>query len=177
MNITFAPLEEKHFSNLLTWLNQPHVSKWYGELNTWTRKDIDDKYRTYIDSYKIEDGIKKTIYAYIIECDGQPIGYIQYYNAYDFNTEGYKVFDSLPKSLAAIDLFIGEISCIGKGIGPQCVKLFLTQYVWPHFDYCLVDPDARNAGALKAFERAGFSIVKILEYPEVILMLASKNKS
>jgi aminoglycoside 6'-N-acetyltransferase len=164
--LSFMPLAYKHFPLLLTWLQTPHVKEWYDTDMNWTSVTIAEKYESYVHGYKIHEGIKKPIHAYIIYLDDHPIGYIQYYNAYDFPRDGNMMLETseLPPQLAAIDLYIGEKDYIGKGLGSRIINSFLQEYVWPHFDACFVDPATANRAAIHVYEKAGFRIVKTVAH-------------
>lgn len=52
------------------------------------------------------EGERKPIKAYLIYKAYHPIGYIQFYNAYDFPREEGELLNGLPSSLAALDFYI-----------------------------------------------------------------------
>ncbi len=174
----FEPLSFEHISLLYKWMHEPHVKQWWGEGKEWTFDQLIEKYRSYTLGYKIEQGIRKPISAFIILRQKRPIGFIQMYNAFDFPREGFKVEDAWPdrsESLAAIDFYIGEPDCIGIGIGPEALREFLSRHVFPNFDACLADPEKSNAAAIKAYAKAGFSAA--LNLPSGIAMIARKKKT
>lgn len=172
--ISFTSLQYKDFILLYRWMNMPHVMKWWGENRSWSLEDIAQKYETYVMEYKVLGDIKAPIHAFIIHIAGNPIGYIQYYNAYDFPREqGYEIKDLL-ESLASIDLYIGDVDFIGKGYAPKIINQFLTKYVWDLFDCCMVDPDLDNLSAIRAYEKAGFKVVREIPKTNSLLMLANK---
>ncbi|MBY0500565.1 MAG: acetyltransferase [Alphaproteobacteria bacterium] len=154
--ISFIPLHSSHFPLLHKWMNAEHVQKWWGENQSWTLEDISSKYDTYCKGYKVVEGQKKTIHSFIIEISSQPIGFIQYYNAYDFPRERGEMLTGLPKRLAALDLYIGETSFFGKGFGFYILDRFLKEHISPSFEACFVDPNCHNIRAIKAYEKAGF---------------------
>lgn len=165
INITFAKLQKIHFPLLLKWLYTPHVRAWWDQNVDWTAELIEKKYTAYTEGFKILGNIKKPMHAFIIEVDRVPVGYIQYYNKYDFVPEqGYSV-EGLPESLAAIDFYIGEEEHLGKGIATQALTDFLSSYVFKKFDACFVDPDTANKAAIRTYEKAGFRAVK--QIPEL----------
>lgn len=115
------------------------------------------------------------MHAFVIEVDKVPVGYIQYYDKYDFPPQqGYSV-EGLPESLAAIDFYIGEENYIGQGIGTEILRLFLKEHVFVKFDACFVDPDTANKVAIRAYEKAGFTIVKEISELAVTWMLSSNS--
>jgi aminoglycoside 6'-N-acetyltransferase len=125
---------------------------------------IEEKYSEYVNCSKSvnepQGKFKKPIYAYIICIDKVPIGYIQYYNLYDFPRESCTNLSDLPKSCASFDWYIGEVEFIGKNIGSKALSLFLEEHVFQRFDYVFVDPDITNLGAIRAYEKVGFRKAK-----------------
>ena len=71
----------------------------------------------------------------------------------------------MPKSLAAIDFFIGDINYLGQGLGAKILEDFNYQ----GYSNILVAPDINNIAAIKTYEKAGFK--KIKEYSNEIWML------
>lgn len=172
--ITFHPLQASHFPLLVTWLNEPHVQRWWPHHEPWTLKTVSEKYTTYTHGYKMVDGIHRPIHACIITCDEQPIGYIQYYNAYDFpRDDGYLPANTFPPKLAALDFFIGNPAYLGKGLGALVLTAFLEEYIWKSFDACFVDPETDNSAALKTYQKAGFIVVQ--QHTTVTWMIAVKK--
>ncbi|HZW61506.1 MAG TPA: GNAT family N-acetyltransferase [Candidatus Babeliales bacterium] len=175
-HIGFRPLQESDFPLLVQWLNTPHVKQWWDPDHVWNLDTVTAKYRSYVNGYKLIDGKQKPIHAFIIVLDDKPIGYIQYYNAYDFpRTQGY--LQNLPASLAAFNIYIGEPSVLGKGLGAIIIKQFLTLYIWPHFDVCFVDPETANIGAIKTFEKVGFNKIKIVGIETWMICYNNKEKT
>ncbi|MBA8666786.1 acetyltransferase [Holosporaceae bacterium 'Namur'] len=174
MNISFKPLNKKHFGLLLKWLNTPHVRKWWDTDIIWTKHSIEEKYHTYVKGFKLTNSKEKPIYPYIITIDDKEVGYIQYYNAYDFPREGY-IISGMPESLASIDIFIGEVEFVGKGLGVGLVAKFLDEYVFSQFESIFIDPDINNKAAIHAYEKAGFKAVKQEIDLSVIWMIKKRN--
>jgi GNAT superfamily N-acetyltransferase len=163
VKIKYEPLQTYHLPLLLKWLEAPHVKAWWDHDLHWTMDLVIEKYESYVDGYKLEDGIKKPIRAYIACVHDRPVGYIQLYNAHDYPREDGASLDHLPKSLAAIDIFIGEEAYLGKGYGSAIMKQFMEEYVDPKYDACFVDPDLDNIQAIKAYENAGFKSITTTE--------------
>lgn len=181
-NFCFKPLVKRHLPLLLKWLNSPHVQEFWDTGTVWTKEMIDAKYGSYVEGYKLINGKKLPIDAFIIYHNNYPIGYIQVYNAAKFPRYGYDVSEVLQGTpygdahLAALDIFIAEADLIGKGIGSSAMKQFLHEIVWHNFDGCLVDPVKINARAIRAYEKAGF--VKVTETPDqkMAIMIVTNNK-
>lgn len=167
MNIIFKPFRKTDFPLMLKWLEMPHVKAWWpidqnlgvsGEHNTqWTPELIREKYDSYTKGYKLENGIAKSISAYIIFVDETPIGYIQIYNAHDFSR--VKPLTGLPSSLAAFDVLIGEENYLKQGIGSSAIVQFLKDHA-DAYTHIFADPDSNNIAAIRAYEKAGFKKIK-----------------
>lgn len=166
MKVEFDPLQERHFQLLLKWLQAPHVKKWWDTDILWNMDLIKEKYGPYIEGYKLEQGVKKILYGYIIFLNDTEIGYIQLYNAHDFPREDGLTLNDLPKSLAAFDLFIGEEAYIGKKLSTTIMEEFLKNYVDPYFEACFVDPNSANISAIRAYEKVGFQRIKTIKNSE-----------
>jgi aminoglycoside 6'-N-acetyltransferase len=149
MNITFISLTELHFPLLLKWLTTEHVKAWWDKDINWTRELIRKKYTQYIEGHKSID-------AYIICADAEPIGYIQYYNVHDFPRDSD--IPALPPTCASLDWYIGEPKYLGKGVGTKALELFINEYIFTKFDSIFVDPDKKNLAAIRAYEKVGFAL-------------------
>lgn len=174
--ITFEPLKQSDFPILLKWLTQPYVKKWWDPEMNWTSERVAQKYSPYVQGFKLEKGKMKKIQAYIICSKDKPIGYIQFYNAYDF--ERSIPLEGLPGSLGAFDVYIGEQEALGKGLGTKALLLFLNSCGRGTYEYILADPDAQNKAAIKAYENAGFKkITDSIDSGESWMILNVKNDS
>jgi ribosomal protein S18 acetylase RimI-like enzyme len=174
--IEFTPLSHTHLPLLHKWLNIPHVKAWWDQDVQWTPALIEEKYDSYVEGYKVINGVKKPISTYIIYFNATPIGYIQYYNVYDFPRDDNVTLEGLPKNLAAIDLYIGEADFVGQGLGPLLIDQFLIHYVWKYFSACFVDVNTSNTQARRAYEKAGFKLIKAVANGKAIWMLRNKNE-
>lgn len=153
MDITFKPLSETDFPLLLKWLETPHVKVWWDREVKWTPALIQEKFGDYVKGGKLENGVSKTIHAYIICADDKPIGYIQMYNAYDFARSN--PLAGLPESLVGIDVFIGEENYLKQGIGSKAIIQFLEKHA-DSYTHVFADPESTNITAIRAYEKAGF---------------------
>ncbi|HAT2073489.1 TPA: acetyltransferase [Legionella pneumophila] len=174
MTISFRNLSEQDFPLLLKWLETPHVKTWWDSDVVWTMDKITQKYGSYVNQYKIENGKKKSIFSFIIVLDEQPIGYVQYYDARDFlPLPTNKIFD-LQKS-AAIDFYLGEESILGQGLGSVALKQFVQNIVFQQFDTALVTPDIKNHSAIACYQKAGFVYLFTKEEAQELWLIAKKE--
>ncbi len=172
--ISFRNLSEQDFPLLLKWLETPHVKTWWDNEVVWTLDKITQKYSSYVNQYKIENGKKKSIFAFIIVLDEQSIGYIQYYDAYDFLcVPANKAFDF--QRSAAIDFYLGEESILGQGLGSVALKQFVQNIVFQQFDTALVTPDIKNVSAIACYQKAGFMTFLTKEEAHELWLIAKKE--
>lgn len=91
------------------WMGEPHVAKWFGNPEEWIKEIV----------------LRKTKYDFIchfiVEVDGYPIGFCQYY---DYSKGGEDWNGSVPlEGSFSIDYMIGEVNFLGHGNGTKIVKL------------------------------------------------------
>ena len=143
---------------MLKWLTDDRVLEYYEGRDV--RFTMDTLSGHYLE--EIPDGFRM-----IIEYAGTPIGYGQAYrltgelfNEYDYPDDGRVVF--------AMDQFIGEPAYWSKGIGSSFLRL-MAGYLKEvkAADVILLDPHKSNPRAIRAYEKAGFRIVKSLPAHEL----------
>lgn len=166
---SFTPLTEEHFPMLLKWLSAPHVKFWWDKDMEWTLEKIETKYSSYTKGYKYESGQRRQINAYII-CTGTIlVGYVQFYNAYDFARP--KPLENLPLKLAAFDIFIGEEKYLNCGLGSIAINQFLADCLDTAYTHIFADPDVANITAIRAYEKVGFKeVARHLDVQEVWML-------
>lgn len=67
MTISFRRLSEQDFPLLLKWLETPHVKIWWDSDVVWAMDKIIQKYGSYVNQYKIENG-KKNPFLLLLLC-------------------------------------------------------------------------------------------------------------
>ena len=94
----------------------------------------------------------------IAELDGRPIGLMQIIDAAREETH---YWGDIEEGLAAIDIWIGEESDLGRGYGTQMMQLALQRcFDDPAFKAVVLDPLASNTRAHRFYERLGFQPVE-----------------
>jgi aminoglycoside 6'-N-acetyltransferase len=154
IELSFQPLKEADFPLMLHWLNEPHVSQWWGrEISTIDH--VRSKYAPRVAG--IEPG-----WYYIFSVAEEPVGYIQCYWLKDYPEYGDQLGIVIGDKTAMFDIFIGERMWIGRGIGTQVLRQFLKQYIFGRMQAqnCIVGPEETNAAAIKAYAKAGMKHIK-----------------
>jgi len=153
-SISFRPLERSDFRLLQEWLAAPHVAAWWKE--HLDLASVEAKYGPRV------DGTEPT-HVFVVEQEGRPIGWIQWYLWADY-PEHAQQLEAAPFS-AGIDLAIGEVKMTGLGLGPVAIREFAKHCVFVNPAVCAVvaDPEESNLISLRAFKKAGFRVVKIVQ--------------
>jgi aminoglycoside 6'-N-acetyltransferase len=157
MEVGFRPLREADLPLVHEWLGREHVRRWWGE-----RGDLEQTVDHYGPSL---DGRDPTdLYAIVV--GGRDAGMIQTYLVADY--PDYAALIGVGEDVAAIDLFLGEGELLGRGLGTEIIRTFVSENVWARdaTRACVADPDVENVASLRAFEKAGFERIREFLDPE-----------
>ena len=100
----------------------------------------------------------------IAELDGRPIGFLQIIDPAEEET---RYWGDVPPGLRAVDIWIGEADCLGRGHGSEMMRLaFARCFADPTVTAILIDPLARNHRARRFYERLGFRYVEDRRFGE-----------
>ncbi|MEM6711549.1 MAG: GNAT family N-acetyltransferase [Pseudomonadota bacterium] len=143
----FVPVMEADRPLLIEWLSAPDARKWWGdpahELKLIYEGEVSGESRGFI-AHK-EDGP----FAYIQcwPCDAQPEEAV---------AKEPWVREQAPGTLG-VDITIGQPDLLGKGHGSKAVRAFCDMLFAEGAPRIIIDPDATNQRAVRAYEKAGFS--------------------
>jgi aminoglycoside 6'-N-acetyltransferase len=145
--ISFRPLHRSDLPRLQQWLSAPHVDAWWHQPLDLIR--LEQKYGPRIDG-------TEPVHVFIIEHEAAPIGWIQWYRWSDYPEHAAQL-DAGPGA-AGLDLAIGEVSSISKGLGPKAIRQFVLGVIAadPGITSVVTDPEERNGRSWRAFAKAGF---------------------
>lgn len=150
--LAFRRLVESELPLLHRWFHAPHAERWYGK--GATNDEIDDEYRPWIRG-------EVPIRSFVASIDGRDVGLLDTARLGDFPElmERYGVTDP---DTANCDVIIGEPDAAQRGAGPAIIRAFLDRVVFadPRVTTCVIDPEADNAVAIRAYEKAGFRFVR-----------------
>src|SRR5579871_6521235 len=150
--LAFRRLQTGDLPLLHRWLNAPHVIRWWGK-NGPTWDEVVAKYTPRLSSVYPKK-------SYIILYGDAPIGFIQ--------TEMYASPDDYTREVpeadgaAGVDLLIGEVQYVHRGLGAPLLIKFLREIVFadPTVERCVIDPEPANTAAIRAYEKAGFRLLQ-----------------
>jgi aminoglycoside 6'-N-acetyltransferase len=126
------PAGEHDADLLVRWHADPNVSRYWDD-ETFTRDEMLDRLR------------RQDVEAFVVEADGQPIGYLQVWADVDGG---------------GIDMFLVP-EARGRGLGPDAARA-VARYLRAERGWrrVTVDPYLWNTAAVRAWERAGFRRVE-----------------
>jgi aminoglycoside 6'-N-acetyltransferase len=129
---------------LRRWDDEPHV----------VASDPDDDWQWETELGRLQPWREQLV----AEVDGRPIGFVQ---IIDPLHEDSHYWGDVPPNLRAIDLWIGEADCLGRGYGTQMMRQALARcFADPAVSAVLIDPLASNTRAHRFYERLGFRFVE-----------------
>jgi len=131
------------------WLQTGEVVRWWG--------DPDEQYQLVSGDLDHPD-----MDQFIVALDRLPFAYIQSYRLSTWN----QGFGTHPPETRGIDQFIGEPDLIGCGHGSNFIRQFVGALLQQGTPRVVTDPDPRNARAVRAYEKAGFERVRLVETPD-----------
>jgi aminoglycoside 6'-N-acetyltransferase len=143
--------ETKDYRRMAEWQNRSHVREWWDP----DEPDLTEEGAAAVYGPMTRDDSQTT--PCIIELEGRPIGYVQFY-PWDDDEEGSDAM-GLPPSEGAwgLDVFIGEPDLVNRGIGTAAVSL-LCDHLFDERDASSVRLVSAidNERALRSYEKAGF---------------------
>jgi aminoglycoside 6'-N-acetyltransferase len=150
-SLALVALRERDLPLVRDWLQEEHVRRWYGP---------PDPELAHIAAH-IGDSRVSPFLA--IE-SGRPIGYLQIYHA---NADPYWADIDLPQETFGGDMFIGARDATGRGLGPRLLGLVKHRlFRWPEVMRLHIDVDPANTVARRAYEKAGFRAVGLIDTPD-----------
>lgn len=129
---------------ILHWDEQPHVRETGGD-DDWNDWDWQNQLGRAVPWREL----------LIAELAGRPIGFVQTINCRE--EESHYWGKDCPEHAQAIDIWIGEADCLGKGYGTQMMRLAFDRcFANPLCQHILIDPLANNTAAHRFYESLGF---------------------
>jgi aminoglycoside 6'-N-acetyltransferase len=154
----FRPMTSADLPLVRRWLALPHVREWWG--------DPDEQY-TLVSGDLDEPAMDQ----YIVSLAGNPFGYLQCYDLTAWNSG----FGQQPAGTRGIDLFIGEPDMIERGHGSALIRAFADDRLRQGAPRVVTDPNPANLRAMRAYEKAGFDKVRLVDTPDGPALLMVRN--
>lgn len=139
-HFSFKEVKTSEQPLVMDWIHKPHINEWlHGDGLNNTIEDLDDfvkgKYAWATHWLALDDD---TPFAYLI-------------------TSGIEPSDMHPKGAVTLDLFIGNLDYLGKGLAVQMIQEFILSQ-FSDASEIIIDPEQSNVRAVHVYEKAGFQI-------------------
>jgi aminoglycoside 6'-N-acetyltransferase len=108
---------------------------------------------------------------YIVSSDGRAFAYLQCYDLSAWDSG----FGEQPKGTRGIDQFIGEADMVERGHGSAMIRAFVDERLRDGAPRIVTDPDPGNLRALRAYEKAGFMRIGMVDTPDGPAMLMARD--
>lgn len=148
--LSFRRLRREDFALLSHWFRAPHVEAWWREADDLA--SIEERYGPSV------DGVDSTE-LFIAELDEHPIGFLQWYRMVD-NPSWLKAIEvaGVSADAAGMDYLIGDVTLVGKGLGPRMIRQFLDEVLprYPEVASIALSVGQGNQRSWRAIEKLGF---------------------
>jgi aminoglycoside 6'-N-acetyltransferase len=147
--------DDADYGLLVRWRAEPHVHEWWEPDNP--APDLQTVRAHYGPRTRAEDPTT----ACIIELDGTPVGYMQFYRWIGWPEEAEALEVDPDQDTFGIDIFIGERDLISRGIGTRAVALMCEHLERDRGATAVaLTTERTNLRAQRAYEKAGFRKVR-----------------
>lgn len=166
-SFTFRPLAPSDLPMLHQWLQRPHVAEWWS--HPCTIEDVESDY------LPVALG-ESTTRAYIVEFDGQPVGFIQAYLV-PGSGDGWWEQETDPGA-RGIDQFLCNAEQLNRGLGSAMVAAFTDLLLSdPQVTKVQTDPSPDNQRAIRSYKRAGYEALREVDTPDGRALLMIKQRT
>jgi aminoglycoside 6'-N-acetyltransferase len=147
--------ERGEYALISRWRAQPHVHEW------WDPDDPPPDQEEAEAQYGPRARGEEPTTPCIVELDGRPIGYLQYYRWLPWSDAAEELDIQADANTFGIDLYIGEPELVGVGIGTRVVEL-ICGYLESELraSWVALTTEITNERAQRAYEKAGFLKVR-----------------
>jgi RimJ/RimL family protein N-acetyltransferase len=159
---TFQPLAATDLKLLRSWLNAPHVRRW------WRADRTDPVFQ----GFEVGEALPPGHDAFIAKLDGRPVGYIAGYWASRHPSRAWDGVENVTKMTKAIDFLIGDSDLVNRKKGRVMIRSFVTKvFKEPGVDRGVADPARDTWPANIVLKRIGFRDRGRIDKPGVNAML------
>jgi aminoglycoside 6'-N-acetyltransferase len=155
----FRPMTAADLPLVLHWLKQPHVVQWWG--------DTHEQFALVSGDLEVE-----AMEQFIVAFGDRPFAYIQCYDLMVWPDNG---LGEHPSGTRGIDQFIGDSDMVDRGHGSAFIRAFIERMLADGAPRIITDPDPANARAIRAYQKAGFEKVHLVDTPDGIALLMVRD--
>ena len=155
----FRPMSVADLPMVRRWLETPHVAQWWhnpGEQFALVSEDLDHP----------------AMDQFVVTVGDRPFAYLQCYDPAAWSDNG---LGTHPLGTRGIDQFIGEPDMVDCGHGSALIRGFVDGLLEKGTPRVVTDPDPENIRAVRAYEKAGFQKVSLVDTPDGRALLMVRN--
>lgn len=148
MSFDYQPVLKSDLPLIYGWLARPHIAEWIhgdGLQNTLNGLKNFVEGQPTAGAYWVAH-LNETPFAFLIS------------SKRDINEPELAAISLAGNCTVGLDIFIGDVNMTGKGFGALLIKDFLLTN-FPNATDFVIDPEATNSRAIRAYEKVGFQIV------------------
>ncbi len=147
--------DDDDYRLMVGWRNRPHVRKW------WDPDEPPLDLEAAQEEYRPDTLPGAPSTACFIARNGGPVGFIQFYRWSSYADEAREVGIPFDEDTWGVDIFIGEESETGRGIGPKAMDLLCRHLHAAHGASAVaLTVDVDNEVAIRSYRKAGFEQIK-----------------
>lgn len=146
---------EEEYNRLYNWCLNPSVYKYF-EQRILSYDEVVSKYKMRVGNEEV-----KTL---IILYKAREIGLVQYEK---MDEEDRERFGILLDDVVSIDIFIGDSSFYGLGIGTRVVK-YIGKYLLSNFDMVIANVQSTNDSSINMCLKSGFKKLREVDYSDTL---------
>lgn len=146
---------DEEYQRLYSWCLNPSVYKYF-EQKILSYDEVVSKYKRRVGNEKL-----KTL---IIVYKDKEIGLVQYEKMDDEDRESFEI---LLDNVVSIDIFIGDSSFYGLGIGSRVVK-YIGGYLLSKFDMIIANVQSNNDSSINMCLKSGFKKLREVDYYDTL---------
>ena len=146
---------DEEYKRLYSWCLNPSVYKYF-EQRVLSYDEVVDKYKRRVGN----EDVKTLIIVY----KNKEIGLVQYEKMDD---DDRKKFYILLDNVVSIDIFIGDNSFYGLGIGSRVVK-YISKYLLSNFDMVIANVQSSNSNSINMCLKSGFKELRKVDYSDTL---------
>ena len=155
----FRPMSAEDLPMVRRWLETPHVAQWWHDPDTQFALVSEDLDHPAMDQF-------------VVTADDRPFAYLQCYDPTAWPDNG---LGTHPLGTRGIDQFIGEPDMVDRGHGSALIRSFVDGLLKKGTPRVVTDPDPENIRAVRAYEKAGFEKVSLVDTPDGRALLMVRN--
>ena len=155
----FRPMSSEDLPMVRRWLETPHVAQWWHDPDTQFTLVSEDLDHPAMDQF-------------VVTADDRPFAYLQCYDPTAWSDNG---LGTHPPGTRGIDQFIGEPDMVDRGHGSALIRSFVDGLLKTGTPRVVTDPDPKNIRAVRAYEKAGFQKIRLVDTPDGRALLMVRN--